>query len=195
MPYDVFDEYYSEYDSWFNRRKKTFYKELDCFKSIIDSQKPWLEIGVGTGRFASALGIDYGVDPSEKMLRLAKMRGIKVFKAFGENLPFKDSTFGAVFIIVTLCFADDPEKMLFEAHRVLKNKGKLYLGIIPLDTALGKFYMHKKFHGHKFYSRARFYSFGEIIKLLNNAGFAVTKMRSAKLDIPDFYCFEAVKDC
>lgn len=54
---------------------------------------PSLEIGVGTGRFAEALGIEYGVDVSGRVLELAKRRGITVVEGSGENLPFRDESF------------------------------------------------------------------------------------------------------
>jgi len=36
---------------------------------------PWLEIGIGSGRFAQALGIETGIDPSIKLpLRVEENR-------------------------------------------------------------------------------------------------------------------------
>jgi ubiquinone/menaquinone biosynthesis C-methylase UbiE len=46
-----------------------------------------LEIGVGTGRFAKILGMEYGIDPSERMLSIAKERGIKTFVGRGRIYP------------------------------------------------------------------------------------------------------------
>ena len=80
---------------------------------------PLLEVGVGTGRFAQALGIEYGVDISSGVLKFAKKREITVVKGAGEELPFKDKVFGGVFLIVTLCFVDAPLKVLKESARVL----------------------------------------------------------------------------
>jgi hypothetical protein len=37
-----------------------------------------LEVGVGTGRFAQALNIPYGVEPSRAMANLARKRGIEL---------------------------------------------------------------------------------------------------------------------
>jgi hypothetical protein len=47
-------------------------------------KRPSLEIGVGTGRFAEALGIEYGVDISGRALKFAKRR-ITVVKGSGEK--------------------------------------------------------------------------------------------------------------
>ena len=66
-----------------------------------------LEIGVGTGRFAEALKIRYGVDPAPKMLELARPRGIDTVLGYAEKLPFHNDTFDSVFMITTLCFVQD----------------------------------------------------------------------------------------
>ena len=49
---------------------------------------------------------------------LSRRRSIRVVLARGEALPFPDGLFGAVLLIVTLCFAD-PQSLLAEAKRVL----------------------------------------------------------------------------
>jgi len=36
-----------------------------------------IEIGVGTGRFASQLGIKLGLEPSKSMASLARQRGMR----------------------------------------------------------------------------------------------------------------------
>lgn len=84
---------------------------------------PFLEVGVGSGRFAEATGIEDGVDPSPALLEKARGRGVKVKLGRGEDLPYEANSFGGVFILFTLCFLDDPEKALCEAKRVLKSGG------------------------------------------------------------------------
>ncbi len=86
---NVFDTYTEEYEEWFNKNKFAYLSEIEALKKVIPAGKG-LEVGVGTGRFAEPLGIDIGVDPSENMLKIAKLRGIKTFQGYGENLPFKD---------------------------------------------------------------------------------------------------------
>lgn len=189
----VFDEYAEEYDRWYDEHKEEFEKEVACFRRIVDAPKPWLEIGVGSGRFARALGIEYGVDPAGRMVNIAIKRGIATWQAKGEELPFPNNFFGAVFIIVTLCFVDNPIAILKEANRVLREGGKLYLGIIPRDSELGKDYMEKGKEGHKFYSVAKFYTIEEVKEMLSKTGFEVTKIEKANLEKPDFVCIEAKK--
>jgi SAM-dependent methyltransferase len=124
---------------------------------------------VGTGRFAEALGIDVGVDPAPGALRYAAERGVKVMPAWGEALPFGDGEFGAVFIIVTLCFAADPAGLLQEARRVLTDEGAMVLGIVPAESPWGRFY-ERVAAGHPFYSQARFFTLAELEQLARGAG-------------------------
>jgi len=60
-----------------------------------------VSIGVGSGLFASKLGIKYGVEPAKGMADLARKRGIEVKIGSAEDLPFpeKNSTrsFSALF--------------------------------------------------------------------------------------------------
>ncbi|AGK60601.1 hypothetical protein Asulf_00581 [Archaeoglobus sulfaticallidus PM70-1] len=78
-------------------------------------------------------------------------------KADGRYLSFKNDVFDYVYIIPTLCFAEEPEKIIKEARRALKKNGKLVLGIITSDSELGKEYIEKGKRGQVFYSSAKFY--------------------------------------
>jgi len=164
----VFDRYYKKYDAWYERNKFAYLSELEAIKKVLPKKGKGLEIGVGTGRFAKALGIKYGIDPSKKMLEIAKKRGIDVRLGYGENLPFKNSTFDYVVLIITLCFVKDPLKVLSEARRVLKKDGKIIVGIIDKESFLGKFYQKKK---SVFYKQARFFGIKELTNLLERVGF------------------------
>ncbi|MCL5421239.1 MAG: hypothetical protein M1461_02025 [Nitrospirae bacterium] len=82
----LFDLYANDYDRWFEspEGRVLFKLEVRAVKAVMKNiKRPFLEIGVGTGRFAEALDIGFGIDPSTDMLRLAKERGIKVKKAKG----------------------------------------------------------------------------------------------------------------
>jgi len=186
---EAFDLCVEDYDRWFDTPggKVLFETEVEAVRFLIDNEvldKPLLEIGVGTGRFARELGIDVGIDPSSKSLEIAKKRGINVEKAKGENLPFKDKSFGAVFILFTLCFVEDPGMVLFEAKRVLKTGGRLIVGIINRESPWGQLYLKKKAEGHPLYGRATFYSVYEIVKMIEEAGMAVEAYSSTLCQPP-----------
>ena len=110
----LFDKLASDYDAWFEKDGKLIFEtEVRAFQEILPLlPKPWLEIGVGSGRFARALGIETGIDPSIELLNIAKSRGITTIQGRGEEELFKEESFGTVFLIVTLCFVDLPEAVL-----------------------------------------------------------------------------------
>jgi ubiquinone/menaquinone biosynthesis C-methylase UbiE len=168
---EVFDKYFEDYDQWYEDNKLVYLSELEAFKKVIPINKKGLEIGVGTGRFAEPLGIEYGVDPSENMLSIARKRGIKTFVGKGENLPFPDKKFDYVLLAITICFVENPDKVIEEARRVLKDNGKIIIGIVDRNSPLGKFYLEKKKEGHKFYKYATFYSTEEIVEMLKKHNF------------------------
>ena len=184
---EVFDFNVKDYDGWFDtlQGKLLFNIEVDAVKRLAKRMNhPFLEIGVGTGRFAKKIGIDFGIDPSQKALRLAKRRGIQVKKASGEKLPFKDEFFGCVFILFTLCFVEDPGKVLAEAKRVLKPDGGLIVGLINRESPWGKLYLKKKEEGHPIYKHARFYNVKEVIEMMGIAGMQIEAYSSALLQPP-----------
>ena len=164
----IFDKYYKKYDAWYDKNKFAYFSEIEAVKKVLPKRGKGLEIGVGTGRFAGALGVKFGIDPSGKMLEAAKKRGVEVKLGSGEKISFKDSTFDYVAIIITLCFVKNPLKVLKESRRVLKKNGKIVIGIVDKDSFLGKFYQKKK---SVFYKQANFFSVEEVVKMLKNAGF------------------------
>ena len=62
----IFDLLALDYDGWFEDEGKLLFAiEAEAFRRVLPSlPKPWLEVGVGSGRFAQALGIENGIDPS-----------------------------------------------------------------------------------------------------------------------------------
>jgi len=101
---NIFERYYKKYDAWYDKHKFAFLSEIEAVRKVLPRKKKGLEIGVGTGRFASGLEIKYGVDPSENMLKIARKRGIDARRAQGERLPFDNSAFDYIVVIITLCF-------------------------------------------------------------------------------------------
>ncbi len=181
-----FDDLASDYDAWFEREGKLIFAiEVKAFQQVLPSlRKPWLEVGVGSGRFAQALGIENGVDPSIKLLEMAKQRGITVFLGRGEHGLFNEESFGAIFLIVTLCFLDSPLDVLNEAYRILVPGGKIVLGMVLKESPWGEFYQQKKKQGHRFYKYATFYHYDDVAGLLERAGFLIEKVISTLFQHP-----------
>jgi ubiquinone/menaquinone biosynthesis C-methylase UbiE len=166
---NIFDRYYKKYDAWYDRNKFAYLSELEAVRKVLPKKGKGLEIGVGTGRFAQPLGIQYGIDPSKRMLEIARKRGVEVRVGYGEKVPFTNSVFDYVAIIITICFVKNPAEVLREAYRVLNKNGRIIVGIIDKESFLGKFYQRKK---SIFYRQANFFSVKELVNLLKATGFS-----------------------
>ncbi len=183
----VFEELSGRYDAWYETAsgRALFALELASLRPLLEgSVRPQLEVGVGSGRFAAALGLDVGIDLAAAPLRLARPRGLAVVRGAGTQLPFRAGTFGAVVLVVTLCFATDPAGLLAEAHRVLRPGGRLVAGVVPLDSPWGRAYAAEGRAGHPFYRHARFLTVAEFRSQLLSAGFTVVDGRSTLLQAP-----------
>ena len=187
MDVSPFDGLASEYDAWFDKEgSRIFFIEVKAFQELLPKlPKPWLEIGVGSGRFAQALGIETGVDPSTKLVEMARNRGINAFVARGEQRLFDEESFGSVFLIVTLCFLDSSLDVLKEANRILTPDGKIVLGMVLKESPWGQFYQQKKAAGHRFYRYATFYRCDEVVKLLVQTGFVTERIISTLFQKPE----------
>ena len=179
---NIFDQYWRRYDAWYEKHRFAYLSEVEAIKKVLSKKGKGLEIGVGTGRFASALGISDGIEPSTKMATIAKNRGINVKIGNGENLSYKDKEFDYILIAITICFVQEPEKVISEANRVLRDKGKIILGIVDRDSFLGKFYQEKK---SIFYKEANFFSVKEIAKLLKDNKFGKFSFYQTIFNLPE----------
>jgi SAM-dependent methyltransferase len=165
-----FERHTRRYERWFGRHEAAYLSELRVLRELLSDPGLALEIGVGTGRFAEPLGIAIGIDPSLRMLKHARRRGIGVVCAVAEALPFRHSVFDHALVVTTICFVDDARAMLLEAGRVLKPEGALVIGFIDRTSRLGR---HYETHRHEsvFYRDAVFFSADEVDLLLSETGF------------------------
>lgn len=183
-----FESLANQYDKWFDspRGREIFSLEVACLQQLIGNlEGRWLEVGVGTGRFAKALGIKEGIDPAQAVLKIAADRGIKVNLARAEDIPYPAETFDGLLMVVTICFLDNPAEALEECYRILRRQGRLIIGLVPADSPWGRFYAEKGRENHPFYSVAKFYTSQEVIELANKAGLTFYAARSCLFDAPD----------
>lgn len=186
-----FDALAAEYDAWFEseRGRAVFAQEVECLRRLMSPTiGRWLEVGVGTGRFAAALGVAEGIDPSDSMRALAEGRGVKTVNGVGEHLPYARGSFDGLLMTTTLCFLDEPETTLQECHRVLKDSGRLVAGLIPAGSSWGRHYVRKAAEGHPIYSAATFHAPAEVIGLASVAGFSLQAACSCLLTPPESVC-------
>jgi ubiquinone/menaquinone biosynthesis C-methylase UbiE len=137
----------SEGDAWFRRNtgqsdasynpdSDLLLAEICAIAPLILTQSPprILEIGCGAGMRLSWLTENrnfqsFGIDPSERAVEAARVRGIDVRRGTADQLPFDDRSFDIVVFgfCLYLCDREDLFRIAAEAHRVLKSSGWLLL--------------------------------------------------------------------
>ncbi|MEN2999623.1 MAG: methyltransferase domain-containing protein [Acidilobaceae archaeon] len=206
---DLFEEGAEEYDRWYLEHPEIAESEGRLVESFMKgSPEPRAEIGVGSGYFAGRAGVSIGIDPARAMLRLARKRVEHLVRGTGEDVPLADSSLGSVLLVVTICFADDPQRLLRESFRVLRRGGVVVVCVVPRDSPWGELYTDLGRRGHKYYSRARFYEKREVVQMMREAGFEVVEAAgtlrsgleargpeepSQDLEGAGFVCFKGVK--
>jgi len=207
---DDFSLYAEEYDRWYSKHREVYESEILAIKAL-KLEGLGLDVGVGTGALSHPVKVAVGIDPSLPMLKIAKGKGIEVVRAVGEYPPFRDSSFKYILMSVTFCFLDEPGRVLSALRRLLPRDGYLALCIVPRDSPWGRLYMEKASKGHRFYRFAKFYTFDEVSKILEETGFSIVSVKAtlsysprdkyrveeAASDIKGkgFICIKSIKTC
>lgn len=168
MTREVFNAHAKEYDGWFDTNAFAYASELEALKKVVPESGKGLEIGVGTGRFASPLRVFVGIDPSMSMVKIAQSRGVRVALGYGQNLPFRAGEFDWVLMNTTLCFVKNPGGILKEAKRAMRRDGKIVIGMIDREGPLGRYYEQKE---SSFYRHANFHAVEKVVESLRALGF------------------------
>jgi len=177
-PEDVFEEFAEEYDRWFEEHRAEYHAELTRVRHLLPCPDPRaIEVGVGSGRFATPLGIKLGLEPSLALARMARRRGIEVIRGRGESIPIRDGACSLVLMVTVICFLDDPVTVFLEVSRILAPQGTFVIGFIEREGGIARKYLHEE-GKHRFLSRARFYSSDEVQDLLERTGFCVARVDS-----------------
>jgi len=151
-----FNDNVERYDSWFDRNRLAYESEIEAIRMLVQVSGKGLEIGVGTGRFAAPLGLQFGIEPSYEMGKYAETRGVEVILGVGENLPCKKCSFDIVLMVTTIFFMTDVPEAIREAYRVLKCGGYIVIGFVDRKSSLGNFYENNK-GKNVFYKPATFF--------------------------------------
>ena len=119
-----------------------------------------LDIGCGIGDFLKFRPNTIGVDINQNCVDWCNQQGFEAKYMKINSLPFLDSSFDSVMLDNVLEHIENPDLLLKEVNRVLKNKG---IVVVAVPGILGYAYDddHKKF-----------YSKNEIISTLDRNGFS-----------------------
>ena len=167
-----FNNHVAEYEEWYKKYPYVFKSEVAAIKVLMPKGENihGIEVGLGTGRFAKALGIKEGIEPSVNMRAVAEKKKIFVMNAVAEKLPYKSLRFDFVLMNFCISYFADVQEAFKEAFRVLKRKGCLIVGFIDKNSRIGKYYEDKK-PNSIFYKHANFYSVNKVEEELKKVGF------------------------
>ncbi len=180
----AFEEAAEDFDAWFDKNRIIFESEMLAEKHFLENPENAVSIGVGSGLFASKLGIKYGIEPAEKMAERARDRGIEVKIGTAENVPFPDERFNSVLLSTILSYVKDPQQAVHEAFRILKPGGYIVVSFLTREGSYAMMYDLAYLHGQhdftispkhpypvKFIRGTHWLSTGEVTSLLQKAGF------------------------
>ena len=182
---NIFAEKADDYDRWFDGNP-IFMQELAAIRALLPYlQRPAVEIGIGPGRFAKALGVKFGIDQALPPLAHCRKRNILTAAGIGEALPIRTGVVGTCLLLLTLCFVKNPATVLRECHRVLRPAGTLIIGMIPADSPWGRNIRQKQRDGNIWYRFSHLATIAATRQLLERQGFRITDYRSTLLQTPD----------
>jgi len=143
-----------------------------------------LDAGCGTGHFTADLqervGSVVALDASFKMLEYARRKHCihDLVQGDVETLPFVADSFDTVVMFTVLEFLEEPRAVLAEILRILKPSGQFVIGFLNRRSPWGILRQVRGLLGNLYWRKARLYSRGGILNLLNQAGFTPIKSES-----------------
>lgn len=194
MQNNPFETLSVEYDQWYEDYPYVFESETEAIREVLPyGNLRGIEVGLGTGRFSSALGIKEGVEPIFEMRKIALTRGIEVMDAVAERLPYKDLQFDFVLMVSCITYFHKLQPAFKEANRVLKKGGALIVGFVEKNSIIGKEYENER-DTNPFYKNAIFYSTEKVAEEIKNVGFNKLEFSQTLFEkIDDIKKFESAK--
>jgi ubiquinone/menaquinone biosynthesis C-methylase UbiE len=194
MQNNPFETLSDEYDNWYEDYPCVFESETEAIREALPyGNLRGIEVGLGTGRFSSALGIKEGVEPIFEMRKIALTRGIEVMDAVAERLPYKDLQFDFVLMVSCITYFNKLQPAFKEANRVLKKGGTLIVAFIEKNSIIGKEYENER-DNNPFYKNAIFYSTEKVAEEIKNVGFNKLEFSQTLFEkIEDIKKFEPAK--
>jgi 2-polyprenyl-3-methyl-5-hydroxy-6-metoxy-1,4-benzoquinol methylase len=190
------DKVAGEYDSiqeFSSSREKIFCRELKTIKKIINKGL-LLDVGCGTGIFIKQARDEgysvQGIEPDMNYYEYAvKRTGVPVIKGFLRDIK-ADNKYDIITYWDVLEHTPDPKNELVNVKKYLKDKGVLVLRVPSSGYALLKAFIMRNFlktGKHKILDPPEhlfYFSKTAILRLLDDAGFKVIKIKPGRSMIP-----------
>lgn len=167
----AFNRYAAEYDRWFEENPGLYEEEIRALCRVVPRAGTGLEIGCGSGRFASCLGIRHGIDPAARLLKYAQLRQIEPVIGVAEALPYRDGSFDYVLLMNVICLLEELDPPFRETCRVLVPGGTLVIGFFDRNGEIARREMARDPPG-RFLRHATFRTGEEVTVALAAAGFS-----------------------
>lgn len=155
-------------EDWFDNYKMIFDSQVMAIRKIIPRGKG-IDIGAGSGAFASALGIEYGTEIIEQLADEAEKRGVKIIETIPERIAGEKCGFDFATMINEV-YSGEPDRAFFEVKRLLKPGGSLIIAFYDKNSDLGRS-CYQDEQENLFCRHTEFYTVNEIDTALERAGF------------------------
>jgi ubiquinone/menaquinone biosynthesis C-methylase UbiE len=137
----------ANYDKRAKKSHKAYQAIIELIQNEISTDMDVLDMGTGTGEipvniYGNARSID-AVDFSPEMIQIAQekadkneIKNVRFFVRDSSRLSYKDNSFDVILIINLLHVVPNPEKVINEAKRLVKNEGKIIIASFLNDENL-----------------------------------------------------------
>ncbi|MFA6676237.1 MAG: class I SAM-dependent methyltransferase [Bacteroidales bacterium] len=143
---DTFDQYASDYDSWFIENSGVLETEANLVAYFLKNPGDTLSVGCGSGLFESVLrkkydiDIRYGIEPAHGMAEIARKRGMTVEEVTAEEADYGENKYDTIMFNGTPCYIVDLQSVLKNVYKALKPGGKVVIIDIPKESGYGTLY-------------------------------------------------------
>jgi SAM-dependent methyltransferase len=140
-----------------------------------------LDVGCGdctSIRELAGIGVDaYGIEPDQNIKAVVEKLGLNVHIGLFHETPYPDGFFDYITMSQVLEHIHNPEELLTSFRRILKDDGKLIIGVPNVDSRLKKKYNKKWLNWHVPYHINHF-SRNSLHLLAGKCGFRVVSLRT-----------------
>lgn len=141
-----FDEYADAYDSWFFQNQNLLTSELKLVRHFLEKDKKILSVGCGSGLFEMLLKkeygieVNYGIEPSSGMAKVATQRGLEVQISSAEEADFGSEIYDIIMFNGSPSYISDLELCIQKSYKALKKSGKLIIIDVPKESGYATLY-------------------------------------------------------